>query len=291
MPSNVEELVGILSPSAVGEGIYEGCQPEAPKLVRVFGGQVVAQALAAATLSVSAERPVHSLHAYFILGGDPGVPIRYEVNRTRDGGSFSARQITAIQHDRDICHVIASFHRSEPGFEHSFVPPRLTIDPEQLPTIVEMHSQYGGIDAEIWDREWGVLDMRVESAAEREGGVLGHRIWFKMRERIDLSQQLQRAVLAYISDLTLLGASLLPHGYFVGDPKVQRASLDHALWFHGDVDTSEWLIYDQISPWAGNGRGLVRAEIYTRSGRLVASVSQEGLIRPRDRGNGQIFRR
>lgn len=163
-------------------------------------------------------------------------------------------------------------------------------DPDRLPTITDVLRQRGGLDADFWSREWRVLDMRYGGSAPGRGSASQQQIWFKVREPLAGSQSLHRSVLTYMSDLTLLSASIAPHGFFIGSAEVQRASLDHAIWFHADVRADDWLLYDQVSPWAGGGRGLARAEIYDLQGRLVASVVQEGLIRPRDRGGDKLIR-
>lgn len=289
MPQSAAELVGVLSVSEEEADVYSGKQPDEPRLMRVFGGQVIAQALNAATRTVGEERAVHSLHAYFVLGGDPELPIRYEVTRVRDGGSFTTRRVAAIQHGREICHVMASFQIKENGMAHAVAPLSAGV-PENLPTVPAILRERGGVDADFWEREWAALDMRVEAAPRREDGLPSQRIWFKVREDLGRHQQLHREALAYMSDLTLLSVSLVPHGHFIGDSQVQRASLDHSIWFHDDVNVNEWLLYDQVSPWAGSGRGLGRAEVFDCSGRLVASVVQEGLIRQRDRGRDNLIR-
>lgn len=289
MPQSAAELVEVLSVSEESLDVFWGRQPHEPRLARVFGGQVIAQALAAATRTVDENRAVHSLHAYFVLGGDPELPIRYEVTRVRDGGSFTTRRVAAIQHGREICHVMTSFQKREDGMGHAVKPLPVEI-PEMLPSVADVLRERGGVDADFWEREWAVMDMRVGAPPLREGGLQGQRIWFKIPEGLGERQQLHRAALAYMSDLTLLSVSLVPHGFFIGDAQVQRASLDHAIWFHDDVNVNEWLLYDQVSPWSGGGRGLGRAEIFDSSGRLVASVVQEGLIRPRDRGRDRLIR-
>lgn len=289
VPQSVEELIEILSVTEREGDVFTGRQPTEARLARVFGGQVISQALRAAMQTVPLERNVHSLHVYFVLGGDPTVPIRYEVTRVRDGGSFTTRKISAIQHDREICMVMASFQRTESGFEHSLVPSGFE-NPDMLPSVGDVLRARGGVDADFWEHEWAALDMRVGTPVQIDGRAQGQRIWFKVREAMASEQSLHRGALAYMTDLTLLSAALVPHGYFIGDAQVQRASLDHAIWFHDDVDINEWLLYDQQSSWAGGGRGLARAEIYDRAGRLIASVAQEGLIRPRDRGEDRLIR-
>jgi acyl-CoA thioesterase II len=289
LPRNVVELVKLLAVKDDGGDLYTGIQPGDGRLARVFGGQVAAQALQAAVRTVAPKRLVHSLHAYFVRGGNPEMPIQFEVFRVRDGGSFTTRRVAAVQDGVEIFHLMASFHGVEHGFSHSARPQSLE-DPEGLPTVVEMLAQRGGVDAEFWSREWQALDMRCGSAGPRAGSPSGQQIWFKVREPLEGPQSLHRSVLTYMSDLTLLSASIAPHGYFIGSSEVQRASLDHAVWFHSDIRADDWLLYDQVSPWAGGGRGFARAEIYDRNGRMVATVVQEGLVRPRDRGTDRLIR-
>lgn len=292
MPQDAAELMDLVRAESQGEDRYIGRQPRQGKLSRVFGGQVAAQALMAATQTVAADRYVHSLHSYFTLGGNPLAPLEFDVSRMRDGGSFTTRRVVATQEGSEIFHLMASFHRREDGYGHASAPvfaDKFPGNPESLPSVSDVLRQRGGVDADFWSHEWKAFDMRVGAPPRREGGLVGQRIWFRVREDIPASQVLHRAALTYMSDLTLLSASIAPHGYFIGSPEVQRASLDHAIWFHADVNTNEWLLYDQVSPWAGGGRGLSRAEVFDASGRLVASVVQEGLMRRRDRGRDSLI--
>ncbi|MFC9951560.1 acyl-CoA thioesterase [Streptomyces prasinus] len=259
---------------------------------RVFGGQVAAQALVAAGRTVPADRPAHSLHAYFLRTGDPGAPIVYTVDRIRDGRSFTTRRVVAVQHGKPIFHLSASFQTYEEGLDHQApMPP--SPDPDALPTSEERLRGYPHLAPEIVHRYLGAraaVDLRYVD--DPPYGRFGEprdphsQVWFRTNGKLDSDDPLLHVVLAtYVSDMTLLDSVLLAHGrggWAVGD--VVGASLDHAMWFHRPFRADEWLLYDQQSPSAHGGRGLGQARIYTRAGRLAVSVVQEGVVRvPRDR--------
>ena len=252
----------------------------------VFGGQVIGQAMVAASRTVEGRTP-HSLHAYFLLPGDMAAPIVYEVDRIRDGGSFSARRIQAIQHGRPILSMIASFQVPEEGREHQSEMPDVP-PPEALRPTTELL-----VD---WLRESGPIHPRIEAALRHHVAVEfrpvyqwnpllpavcapRQAIWFKVVDRVADDPMLHRCLLAYASDFNLIGTALRPHGksFYSGD--MQVASLDHALWFHRDARADDWLLYCMESPSAQGGRGMARGLIYDRGGRLIASVAQEGLMR------------
>ncbi|MGH3096308.1 MAG: acyl-CoA thioesterase, partial [Streptosporangiales bacterium] len=244
------------------------------------------QALAAGIETVGADRHVHSLHAYFLRPGDIAVPIVYDVENTRDGSSFSSRRVVARQHGRPIFYLSASFQIPEPGLEHQDAMPD-AVPPEEAPLLEEVLARVTGRPADEWHHEWAALDVRY-AGDSRPGGNLHDpehpalaRVWFKAASPLPDHPRLHACVLAYASDLTLLGASLVPHGEVLGSPSIQSASLDHAMWFHRPCRMDEWLLYDQVSPSASGARGLVMGRLFTREGELVATVMQEGLIRPR----------
>jgi acyl-CoA thioesterase-2 len=283
VPASLPELVDLLALDRVGDGVLRGRQPET-SLQRVFGGQVAAQALAAAGRTVDDDRSVHSLHAYFLLPGDPAVPIDYHVERVRDGRAFTARRVVAHQHGRAIFFLTASFHVSEDGLDHQDrMPP--AGDPESFPTLAQAFERATGKSAESWAREWAALDVR-HAGDSRSGGPEDlarpavAKVWLRAAGTLPDDPLLHACVLAYASDLTLLGSSLVPHGTVIGDPRIQSASLDHAMWFHRPFRADEWLFYDQVSPSASGARAFATGRIFTADGRLVASVVQEGLIRP-----------
>ncbi len=229
----------------------------------VFGGQVVSQALVAAERTVEGRAP-HSLHAYFLLPGDPGAPIVYQVDRIRDGRSFSARRVQAIQHGRPILSMIASFQAPEPGLEHAAAMPDVP-RPEALAASSE-------------PRAWGAIEFR-RAAPERGARDASQAIWFRTVDRIPDDPQLHRWLLAFASDWTLAGTTLRPHGKVWDDEGMIVASLDHALWFHRPARVDDWLLYAMDAPTAQGARGLARGQIFDAGGRLVASVAQEALIR------------
>ena len=283
--SALEELLATLDLEKLEENLYRGTSPQVG-WQRVFGGQVVAQALVAAQRTVDADRFVHSLHAYFVRPGDPSVPILYQVERIRDGSSFATRQVLAVQHGKAIFTLSASFQVDEDGYDHQIVMPTVT-DPEKLMGEREFKETFLAQAPEAVRRYW----MRERPIEVRPTSLLHYLtkdkleprqdVWVRALGEVPNDRSIQAAVLAYISDMTLLDASLYPHGTSIFDPSMQVASLDHAMWFHRPVSFDDWLLYTQDSPSAGGARGMTRGSIYSRSGTLIASVAQEGLIRKR----------
>ncbi len=253
---------------------------------RVYGGQVLGQAMMAAAQTVDPDRSIHSLHGYFLLAGDPSLPILYDVERIREGGSFTTRRVKAIQHGRAIFSMSASFHKLEEGFEHQIAMPEVP-PPEALPNPKELIGQM--IDRlpesmrSYFERELPI-DMRVTDVTRylsREKKSPQQNIWIRANGPLPDDPVLHQAVLAYASDFTLLDTALIAHGKLLFDADVQLASLDHALWYHRPFRADEWMLYVQDSPSASGARGFCRGSIYTRDGSLVASVAQEGLMRKR----------
>jgi acyl-CoA thioesterase-2 len=285
MTEAVAELLSILDLERLETDLFRGQNPKTGWR-RVFGGQVVAQALVAAMRTVPTDRPVHSLHAYFLLPGDPRTPIVYEVERLRDGQSFTTRRVKAIQNGRAIFATTVSFQIAEDGFAHRPAMPAVP-GPEGLLTGREIAAEAGLALPEAIAAYFArprPIDLRPVDLRRYRGGEPREpvfNVWLRAAAALPDDDALHRAVLAYASDMTLLDVSLIPHGRSVFDPQVQAASLDHALWFHGPVKADEWLLYAQDSPAASGARGFARGQIFDRSGRLVASVAQEGLIRPR----------
>lgn len=286
MPESVDELITLLDLEEIEVGLFRARQPRT-SLQRVFGGQVLAQALTAAARTVSAERTVHSLHGYFLIAGRTDLPIVYDVELVRDGGSFSSRRVVARQGGQVMFYLSASFHTHEEGYEHADPAPG-TPAPEDSPRLTAVLEELTGRAASRWEHEWGVIDVRYIGDS-RPGGAIrdpAHparaRAWVRVAGELPDDPVLHRAALAYTSDLTLLGVSTVPHGVLVGY-SVQAASLDHAMWFHRPFRADRWLLYDQISPSASGALGLSTGRLF-QDGRLVATVAQEGLIRPlRDR--------
>lgn len=283
MPASLDELLELLDLEQIDLNLFRGRQPRT-RLQRVFGGQVASQALMAATRTTSEERLPHSLHAYFLRSGDTAVPIVYDVERTRDGSSFSSRRVVARQHGQPIFYLSASFQVAETGFDHQDTAPEVPA-PDDCPTLGEVLERISGRPIAAWDEEWAALDVRY-AGDSRPGGAIAPdgrtaraRVWVRASGPIPDQPALHECVLAYASDLTVLAASLVPHGTFIGDPRLRTASIDHAMWFHRAFRADAWLLYDQVSPSASGGRGFSTGELFTQSGALVASVAQEGLIR------------
>lgn len=285
MPASLDEVIGLLDLERLEENLYRGSQPEASSLKRVFGGQVAAQALMAAQLTVPEERHVHSLHLYFVLGGDPSIPIVYDVENVRDGRSFTTRRVAARQHGEIIFFMTASFQVVEDGWDHQDRMPDVPA-PDDATPLINIIELRGPEAVEHWKQEWSSFDMRyigdnrAADDPQRELVPVSQRLWFRANGTLPDSRIIHNAAFTYISDLSLLGASLVPHGQFIGSRRVQPASLDHTIWFHRPVQADQWLLYDQTSPSASGARGLSTARVFSQDGTLVATVAQEGLIRP-----------
>lgn len=284
MSRAVDDLLAILDLEQLERNLFRGRSPQSG-WQRVFGGQVVGQALVAACRTVDDRQP-HSLHGYFLLPGDPKVPIIYEVDRIRDGRSFTTRRVIAIQHGHAIFSMSASFHLEEPGFEHAAAMPDVPM-PEDLPSEQEIRSGTMPLMPDpvraYYERERPIEIRPVEferysTRAKREPRF---HVWIRATGRLPDDPAIHQCVLAYASDLTLLDSSLIPHGRTVFERSIQAASLDHALWIHRPFRADDWLLYAQDTPSAGGARGFSRGLIFTQSGALVASVAQEGLIRDR----------
>lgn len=281
--SPMDQLIKTLDLEQLEHNLYRGTSPDIG-WQRVFGGQVIAQALVAAQRTVDADRLAHSLHAYFVRPGDPSVPIVYQVERIRDGGTFATRQVQAIQHGKAIFSMLASFQLHEDGFEHQVIIPDVPL-PEELMDEAEFKRLFLPKAPEAVRRYWErprPIELRPTSLKHyltTEKLEPRQDIWVRTVGKVPDDRGIQAAILAYLSDMTLLDASLYPHGTSVFDPRLQAASLDHAMWFHRPIRFDDWLLYSQESPSASGGRGMTRGSLYTRSGTLVASVAQEGLIR------------
>ena len=285
MAGSAEELVALLDLEQLEVDLFRGIQDRTERQ-RVFGGQVAAQAVVAATRSVESQYVLHSLHSYFLRPGDTTVPIVYDVERIRDGRSFVTRRVSARQHGRPIYYMTANFQIPEPGLEHQDRMPEVP-SPEQGMPLVELARSRGPEAAEQWEREWSALDIRYvgitgQGLPEDPDQPARARLWIKVDGELAADPTVQQAAFTYASDLTLLGAALVPHGIHIASPRLQPASLDHTIWFHRPFRADEWWLYDQFSPFAGGARGLALARVFSQSGELVATVAQEGLIRLRD---------
>ena len=260
---------------------------------RVFGGEVAAQALTAATRTVTdPDRTVHSLHSYFLRPGDPGRPILYQVDPVRDGRSFTTRRVVGIQGGEPIFVLSASFQAPEPGLSHQ-LPELHEPDPDGLPTAAE------AVDGDPLTAGWLAtldrtfpIELRFPEGVPRMASARGEAAlprqvaWMRSTGPLGDDPAMHACAATYASDLLLLSTALLPHRLLLGDARLQIASLDHAVWFHAPFRADDWLCYEQESPWAGGGRGLCRGQLFDRHGTLVATVMQEGLIRVRDGARG-----
>ena len=281
MPASVEELMALLDLEAIEDNLFRGRQP-ATRMQRVFGGQVAAHALVAAEHTVPEQYVVHSLHSYFLRPGDTSVPIVYDVENVREGRSFATRRVIARQHGRPIFAMTLNFQIPEEGLDHQdempVVPP-----PEDCPTLAEA-SPGSGRDSDEWEQEWAALEVRFAGDSRPGGSIDGvdsatQRLWIRVGGQLPADPLVHTAAFTYASDMTLLAATLVPHGLYIASPGMQAASLDHTIWFHRPFRADEWWLYDQSSPSASGGRGLALARVFAQDGRLVASVAQEGLIR------------
>jgi acyl-CoA thioesterase II len=278
--SAVDDLIQLLDLEAIEVNIFRGNSPKEDRQ-RVFGGQVAGQALVAASRTVDDEsRTIHSLHAYFLRPGDPTVPILYEVDRIRDGRSFTTRRVVAIQHGKAIFNLAASFQVPEDGLEHAFTMPSAP-DPETLPDRRERLVPFADQLGDMLDRPQAI-DTRIAdwSVEDRARSLPPHQqVWLRADGELPDDPLIHTIVLTYASDMTLLDTALLPHGGTWFNPTLFMASLDHAMWFHRPFRADRWLLYSQDTPTATNSRGLTRGLVFTQEGALVASVVQEGLIR------------
>lgn len=290
----LEELLDILRLERIEENIFRG-ESQDLGWGRVFGGQVLGQALSAAAQTVPDDRGVHSLHAYFLRHGDANQPIVYTVDPARDGRSFTTRRVVAIQHGRPIFNLAASFQIDEPGLDHTAEEMPVAPDPEGLASEQELATQFlEAMPDSVLDlipralRERATCERPIEIRPVAPANPVSpkprepHRqVWFKASGPLPDTPAVHRYLLAYASDFHFLATSLQPHGVSWLTPGMQVASIDHAMWFHRDFRLDDWLLYDVDSPSSSGARGLVRGRFFTRDGRLVASATQEGLIRDR----------
>jgi acyl-CoA thioesterase-2 len=285
MSSAVQDLLDILDLEPLEVNLFRGRSPQVG-WQRVFGGQVIGQALVAAVRTVDASRPPHSMHAYFLLPGDPKVPIIYDVDRMRDGKSFTTRRVTARQHGHPIFSMLVSFHTVEEGLTHQTQMPDVP-PPEQLPSEYEVREKILPTMPDpvrrYYERERPIELRPVEydrySGKKYPDGRF--HVWIRTTARLPDDPALHQCILAYASDMMLLDASLTPHGRTLFEKDFMAASLDHALWLHRPFRADDWLLYAQDTPSLQGSRGFARGLIFTRDGTLVASVAQEGLVRLR----------
>jgi acyl-CoA thioesterase II len=283
VPTALETLVDLLDLEPIEVNIFRGLSPDQTRM-RVFGGQVAAQALVAAGRTVE-RGTVHSLHSYFLRPGDTTVPILYEVDRIRDGRSFTTRRVVAIQRGEAIFNLAASFHIEEEGFVHQLEMP-VVPPPEEIPTVRERMEDSGEPLAD-WFRRPNPIDQRFVGALpwfHTESRDPCQRLWLRADGELRDDPLLHAAIVTYASDMSLFDSIISPHRVRWEDDSFMGASLDHCMWFHRPFRADEWLLYDQESTTAAGARGLARGMIFTRDGRLVVSVMQEGLVRLRKSG-------
>lgn len=284
--ASIDRLLSLLDVEPLTDDHFRG-QTTNAGWMRVYGGQVVAQALMAASKTVDGGRLCHSLHSYFIRPGDPAEPITYRVERDRDGASFTTRRVVALQKGRPIFNMAASFQGEEAGLAHAFAMPDA---PE--PLSLQSEAEWAAIHADgapepfrtIWKTRDRPIDFRSVDSTDPFNPVKlppRARHWARTAAPVTVDAPIARALFAYASDMTMLDTCLLPHGIAWTDRALQVASLDHAIWFNATPDLNDWLLFDQDSPVSGGGRGLNRGLVYNRDGALVASLMQEGLIRHR----------
>ncbi len=286
MSQVLNELVALLTLETIEENLFRGVSQDLG-FRQLYGGQVLGQCVSAASQTVDTARHVHSMHGYFLRPGDATLPVVYQVDRVRDGGSFSTRRVTAIQKGKPIFTCSASFQFDEEGFHHQNPMPEVP-GPEELKSETELARLVEAMIPERM-RERATSDKPIEIRpvtlinpfAPKPCEPVKH-VWFRAAGELPDEPQLHKLLLAYASDFNLLTTSMQPHGVSVFQKFMQVASLDHSLWFHGNLRMDDWLLYSMDSPWAGNARGFSRGSIFNRRGQLVASVAQEGLTRVRE---------
>ena len=300
-PTALEALLSLLDLEQLEVNLFRG-HSLPTGFTRVYGGQVLAQSVVAAQRTVGRDpapgrsdpqatavtepRPLHSLHAYFLLAGDPQAPIIYEVERVRDGGSFTTRRVKAVQHGQAIFVMSASFHKAETSFEHQARMPDVP-GPDELPSEKELRkAMVDKLPANVKsyllrDQPMEMRVVEVDRYIERKPGPARQHVWVRAAGKRPDDPQIHTCVLAYASDFTLLDTALIAHGKLLFDTDIQLASLDHAMWVHRPFRADEWLLYAQDSPSAAGARGFCRGSVFRQDGTLVASTVQEGLMRQR----------
>tara|TARA_B100000497_G_C7626446_1_gene376439 strand:+ start:177 stop:1061 length:885 start_codon:yes stop_codon:yes gene_type:complete len=287
---SLSELINLLSLEKINDHTFIGNNYQAP-WGRVFGGQVLAQSLHAAYQTLAEDRYAHSMHAYFILGGSIDIPIKYEVDIIRDGGSFTTRRVVAYQNEKPVFNMSASFQLKQKGVEHQISMPNV-FPPEKLMNshaqieqfkniIPDTYKQYKSFLPKIF--EFKPVDNMLSKLVKNSPPF--DNIWFKTCEKVANSIPLQHQLLAYASDYNILRPASMPHREYLNSKEVIYSSLDHAIWFHRDFDISDWLLYAIDSPSASNSRGFSRGSIFDYKGSLIASVAQEGLMRVLDQSS------
>ena len=283
----IDDLIQILTLDKVGSNTFSGISKTIGS-PNVFGGQVLAQALHAAYKTIPEDRFVHSLHSYFLLPGDLTIPITYKVNEMRNGGSFTTRRVTAIQNDKTIFILAASFHKKEDGHEHQEAIKTNIKQPEELLSWSDMLEQFGDFLPSKMknflsiERPIEFKPVEIQNPLEKKDLPAVEDVWFKLKgDSKDLKLSLKQEILTYISDYNILNAALKPNASKAHFGNTQMASLDHSMWFFRDFDFNDWMLFSAVSPNTSGARGLATGNIFTREGKLIATVAQEGLMRPK----------
>ncbi len=280
----IQELIDLLTLEQLEDDVYLGQNFQAP-WGRVFGGQVLAQSLHAAYRTVPSDRIAHSMHGYFILGGNLDTPITYEVDTIRNGGSFTTRRVVAKQNGQAIFNMAASFQLKQEGVDHQVNMPNI-VTPKDLSTSLDQIEKLKELDPKVYQRLKMVLpDMFSFKTVDKiitklsKNGPPVNNTWVRTSEKVTASIPMKQQILAYVSDYHLLTTATMPHREQLNKTNTFYASLDHAIWFHRDIDFDDWLLYAMDSPSASNSRGFARGSIFNMDGTLIASVAQEGLMR------------
>lgn len=281
MTSALQQLIKLLDLEVIEVNIFRGVSPDEDRQ-RVFGGQVAGQALIAASRTVDDKtRQVHSLHAYFLRPGDPNVPILYEVDRIRDGKSFTTRRVIAIQHGKAIFNLQASFQIQEEGLKYNIPIPVDLPEPETLPDFKERMAPFKDQIGDWFDRP-RPIDLRYidsDPFSRKNSVSAGQKLWMRADGKLPDDPVLHACIITYASDMSLLDTTLLPHGRSWTETGIQMASLDHVMWFHRPFRADDWMLYDQLAISSSNARGIASGSIFTKSGELAVTVVQEGLTR------------
>lgn len=284
MRGKLENLVDQLSLERIEENLYRGASQDLG-WGRVYGGQVLAQAIQACAATTPPDRRIHSMHAYFLLAGDVNVPVLYDVDRIRDGSSFTTRRTVAIQHGKAILNMSASFQKEEPGFAHQDAMPDVPPPDDVQPDYDRLRAMAAKLPPFLRQRAAIETPFDIRTIDDNDDPIAPtprpptRSYWIRAKDRLPDDYHLHCTLLAYASDHSFLTTALQPHGVTWLTPKMQLASIDHAMWFHGDFRMDEWLLYVIESPVASNARALVRGRVFTQDGRLVVTTSQDGLIR------------
>ncbi len=281
---NIASLTDLMTLEAIDASIYRGTSWDLG-FPALFGGQVLGQSLIAAKATVPEDRMCHSYHSYFLLPGDASLPVVYEVENVRDGGSFSTRRVKAIQNGKNIFYMTASFQIHEQNLTHQYADMPKVPSQESTPSDVELYEKNAHklskrmLDAMPYHRAIELRTVDTSKSYSSKPSAPVKQVWMRAPQPLPDDLRVHQAVFAYASDFHFLGTALQPHGIPINDPKLRIATIDHSIWFHRDINMNDWHLYSMDSPYSGNARGLVNGKIYDMNGQLVASTAQEGLVR------------